>query len=351
MAEPATKPEQGVEPTDVHGSLKAYLEKSPTLSAFSKPEEINAEESEDTEAEVVQEEEDQVEGDDAFDDDTEDSGDLEEEAEDNEAEFESEEDEESEEPEDIFDRKVKVKVDGEDVEVTVREAADGYLRTEDYQRKTQEVANIKRSLIGESEELKQGLEMVQAFMTAELKAYEGFDWEGLKAEDPNKYLLKREEYESAARRVQGVYATYQQVMQQQAEKQAELMQEHAQEELKILQQQMPELADESKRKAIGQTWLNAAKGFGFTEEEFLNTADHRLFIMLDKAQKYDELMANREKVTKKKVQNKGKKVVKGQRRDTDASQKQRNEQAVVERFQKQQNVDSAADLIAQRLRS
>ena len=44
MAEPAVTQETGGEGTDVHSTLKAYLEKSPALSSIVKPEEINAEE-------------------------------------------------------------------------------------------------------------------------------------------------------------------------------------------------------------------------------------------------------------------------------------------------------------------
>ena len=40
----------------------------------------------------------------------------------------------------VADRYVRVRVDGQDVEVPVREALQGYSRTADYTRKTQELA-------------------------------------------------------------------------------------------------------------------------------------------------------------------------------------------------------------------
>jgi hypothetical protein len=47
-------------------------------------------------------------------------------------------------PSELADRYVRVKVDGEDVEVPLREALDGYSRTADYTRKTQELAQQRQ---------------------------------------------------------------------------------------------------------------------------------------------------------------------------------------------------------------
>ena len=355
MAEPAVTPQAGGEGTDVHSTLKAYVtERSPILSSIIKPEEINAEESDDTEANVVDEPEveEEVSNEVEDSDEDQDSEEVDEDQDLIEALDEDADDEDTESPQEVdLEAKVKVKVDGEEFEITVEEATRGYQRERDYVRKTEEVANLKKALLDESSQLKQGLEMVQSFMTAELKAYDEVDWAALKAENPNEYLLKREEYDSAVNRIKGVYATYQQVVQAEQVKQQELAQEAAQAELTRLGEIMPELTNEETRKAKGQQWLNAAQSLGFSEEEFLSVADHRLFIMLDKAMKYDALIAKREAVKDKKVRNKGKQVKKGQRRDSDASQSQKQEQAVMDRFTKQQDVDSAAGLIAQRLRS
>jgi hypothetical protein len=107
----------------------------------------------------VELEEDDLEG---FDDEESDE-DLEDEDEDGES------DEDEDEPADdnpVLEEKFTVKVDGEEVEVTVREALEGYQRREDYTRKTQELAEARKAFEGEIQEYAEVFENVTAFEEA-----------------------------------------------------------------------------------------------------------------------------------------------------------------------------------------
>lgn len=84
-------------------------------------------------------------------------------------EDEDESDEEDDEPEDdspVLDEKFTVKVDGEELEVTVREALEGYQRREDYTRKTQELSEARKAFEGEIQEYAEVFENVTAFEEA-----------------------------------------------------------------------------------------------------------------------------------------------------------------------------------------
>lgn len=85
---------------------------------------------------------------------------------------ESADEDDAEEPEDEFDdnpvldEKFTVKVDGDEVEITVKEALEGYQRREDYTRKTQELAEARRAFESEIEEYAEVLDNVSAFEDA-----------------------------------------------------------------------------------------------------------------------------------------------------------------------------------------
>lgn len=75
-------------------------------------------------------------------------------------------DEESEEADidpDFLSETVTVKVDGEEREITVKEALEGYQRREDYTRKTQELSEARQAFEQEIQEYSETLENVAAF--------------------------------------------------------------------------------------------------------------------------------------------------------------------------------------------
>ena len=76
------------------------------------------------------------------------------------------EDEEAVDDNPVLDEKFTVKVDGEEVEVTVREALEGYQRREDYTRKTQELSEARKAFEGEIQEYAEVFENVSAFEEA-----------------------------------------------------------------------------------------------------------------------------------------------------------------------------------------
>lgn len=76
---------------------------------------------------------------------------------------EDEADESDDEQPDFYDEKVVVKVDGEEREITVKEALEGYQRREDYTRKTQELSEARQAFEQEIQQYAEVLENVEAF--------------------------------------------------------------------------------------------------------------------------------------------------------------------------------------------
>lgn len=339
MAEPATTlPKGGVVQTDLHSQLKAYLDRQSGITDEPAP---KAEEDVKDEAEeILDEEEDSgvEEGDESSLED------------DNESEFTDEEEADEEESDaDFLQRKIHVTSDGEDLEITVEEASKGYLRNQDYTKKTQALADLRKHTVQFAEQLKQGIQLVDQFMSAELAPYEQLDWEALKAEDESKYLMAREEYRSAQQRVQGLRQSYADVTRQQTQHQMELMKGKINEEAQLLAEYKPEIKAEKTRGQVTDAWKAYSKTIGFSEDEFQRLMDHRIFKLLDKAMQFDELQKKGQSIREKKVRKAGKQVQKGAQRDRATSTSQKIEQDLMKNFSTKKNVDSAAALLKYRM--
>ena len=125
-------------------------------------------------------------------------------------EEESEEDESEEEPE-VY----AVKVDGEELEVSLEELVQGYSRHSDYTRKTQELASQRDEMVKLQQqwtnemsqaqaERQQYIDAIGQFVQNSMGGLEQFqnvDWENLRQTDPIAFVTKKEELREAQDRV------------------------------------------------------------------------------------------------------------------------------------------------------
>jgi hypothetical protein len=248
----------------------------------------------------------------------EEQGELEDESEDEEEE-EPELEEEEEETEEVY----SVKVDGEEMDVSLDELIKGYSRQSDYTRKTQDLASERGELAKLREEWANEISQAQAerqqyidnigqivanSVTA-LDSFQNVNWERLRETDPIAFVTKREEYREAQEKIS-------QLQQQQKEAQAKqdaefqrVKQAAVQEEYNKLVERVPEWADGNKRSKIATDLSSYAIDQGFTKHELAELIDHRSLIVLMKAQKYDELQNS--DIKSKKVKNKPKVIRSG----------------------------------------
>ena len=231
---------------------------------------------------------------------------------------ESDEAEEAEEPEETT--LYTVKVNGEDTEVTEDELIRGYSRQSDYTKKTQELAEERRSMDAakaqydselsqlqqERQQYVEALTHVIQSSMAGLEQYGDIDWATLKEEDPIQYITKRDEYREIQERTRENQHRMQLAQQQQNAEMQEVQKRVLQEEHGKLVAALPEWGEPASQKKLATDVRAYAIEQGYTPEEIGTLVDHRSLLVLMKAQKYDALQ--KADVKSKKVKNKPKVV-------------------------------------------
>jgi len=256
----------------------------------------------------------------------------EEESDEEESEEESEEDEVEEESE-VY----AVKVDGEELEVSLDELISGYSRHSDYTRKTQEIASERNQMakmqqhwaneiLQTQSERQQYIETLGQVVNNSMSGLEQFanvDWDSLKESDPIAFMTKREELREAQDRVQSMRNEQGMAQQQQFEELQRMKGMAVKEEQQRLLEVVPEMADATKRKEIASSMTSYALEQGFSQEELKELVDHRHFLVLMKAQKYDALQNS--DVKSKKLKNKPKviRAGKGSNKKSDTAKAKR----------------------------
>jgi hypothetical protein len=224
------------------------------------------------------------------------SAETQDEAEESSEEVEGEDEEYEEEA--PRDEKFVVKVDGKEIEVPKDELIRGYQREADYTRKTQKLAE-ERKLVesefqqvrGEREQYSQILGQLQQKLQ-ELQPQEP-DWNRLEVEDPTEYARQ---WTSHQRRQQQVYAVQAEQERLNQMRQAELqktMQQIMATEVSRLKEKIPEWSSPEKAKTEGKALLEYGQNLGFSEQELNTITDSRALLALHKAWKYDQMMSKR----------------------------------------------------------
>ena len=326
------------------GSIREAQE---ALLGIMEPEEVKPEEEEATpteEEESTEEDQDdsleEVSEEEPEESEEEDEGDLEESAEDQEQE---------EDP--LF----TVTANGEEIEVTYDELLKGYSRQADYTRKTQELSNLRQEYergaqqyaqsLPELENLKQQYSQALGNMISNSVAgLERFniDWDALREDDREEYLVKREEYREAQDQIRGLQerkAQEDQALNQQAQQNFQnlVVQEHQR-----MAEQIPEWADKESRAELASSIKQYATSKGFTEQELSSLVDHRYLITLMKAMKYDGLQDS--DIKAKKLKNKPKVIRSGKGKEKSADSKSKRA-AKMKRLRSSGHVDDAASIL------
>lgn len=201
---------------------------------------------------------------------------------------------ESEEPEAQPEvQLVKVKVDGEELEVPFDEVLKGYSRTADYTKKTQQVAEVRKKAEEEAEVARaarqqylEGLELLKSQLAVDQEP----NWEELRKNDPIEFVTQRELHRERKEKLAALEAERQRVLTHQQQEQAKWLGQHIQAEQEKLLQVLPDWKDSAKAKAEKEMIAEYAKGLGFTEQELSSLYDHRAVVALRKAALYDKMV-------------------------------------------------------------
>lgn len=244
----------------------------------------------------------------------------------------------------------KVKIDGEEAEVTLEEALSGYQRERTFHKRMNEVSQKSKAIEAESAETKrlrdQYAEGLQQLEQA-LKVPEP-NWEELRRTKTNEEFASiHAEYQIQQNNLAKVQQQQQAIMsQQQAEAQAQY-QNHLKAEFDTMLDKIPTWRDEKVREAERSKVISYAKSqMGYTDDEIAQASDHRAIVTLRKAMLYDELMGGKTQA-KKKVKTAPKMVKAGSPKTKSEVVSKRN-QDMMKRFNNNSTVEGAVELLLNR---
>lgn len=201
------------------------------------------------------------------------------------------------------DTLVTVKIDGKTQQITLKEAREGYQRQSDYSRNMNALREEKQEVDAVRQQVLVERQQYEALIPALRQQLEQLlpqepDWEKLHREDPLNYPLIRDQWRDYQERLAATRAEQERLSYiRQQEEQAQLRQ-IVQEGQKWLVEKNPEWKDAKKWDDARSKLKDYGRKVGYTEEELAQAYDPRALLVLDKARRYDELMANRPKPVK-----------------------------------------------------
>jgi hypothetical protein len=212
------------------------------------------------------------------------------------SEEQSEDDDESEEQDQP--QTFTVKVDGKEVAVTLDELQKGYSRTQDYTRKTQQIAEVRKQVEQETQAIRaerQQYAQLLGALQAQLQVSEPqVDLERLYHEDPIEWVRQKEVLRERQEKAYAIQAEQQRLSYVGQQEQQRAMEVHLESQKDALLAALPEWKDPKKAKAEKALVLESAKSVGFSDDDLKSVYDHRLVLLLRKAAMYDQMVSKRQ---------------------------------------------------------
>lgn len=244
-----------------------------------------------------------------------------------------------------------VTIGDEELEVTEDELLSGYQRQRDYTRKTQEVAEQRKSLESELEQTQaerakyaKALEQILEEDSKELEQFNDIDWDTLRAENPNEFLMKHYEMQQVRERLAGRKQAREEALKGVdgfSTKQEQAVLEREQARVK----ELVEGWEGENHQQLVDTLRDQANKEGFTDEDAALFKHAQVIKLLQKANKYDEIVAKKDSVVQKKVQRKVPKVVKtGNKSDSAESKALAQQQKQMERFKQTGKLEDSVNV-------
>ena len=192
-----------------------------------------------------------------------------------------------------------VKVDGKPVRVTLKEALEGYARTQDYTRKTQELADHRKMVDqeitaarGEREQYAAVLNTLRERLGDDAGEPTQAQWDKLAAEYPERYATEYANYQRRKEARAAVTAEQDRLAGERGVEQKKVFHEFLDKQREALLEKLPAWKDPEKYKASSKAVFDFAKDtYGFTARELDQAYDHRVIVMAEDARKWHNLQA------------------------------------------------------------
>lgn len=303
-----------------------------------RPEEQEAPQPMEAEAEVT-EEDTQLEAE-SYEDDEDDAYDVEESEEDDDYEDGEEEPQES-----LY----TVKVDGEEIEVSLDEALQGYQRQQAFTKRSQEAAEMRKAAEKEAAEAKQARDYYAQQLDVLAQQIQQTipqepDWVSLAKEvTAEEYNAIRAEYDNRQANLAKVEQERQALSQQQTVEQQKMLEEHLRAQRSDMLNRIPKWKDDDVRNKERLEVVEYARNIGFSEQEVAQATDARAVELLYKAMQWDNLQ--RKKPTAKKRTRQAPKMAKAGQPRTKKQVASRSRQQSMSRLNKERSVDAAVSYL------
>lgn len=240
-----------------------------------------------------------------------------------------------------------VKVDGEEVQVSIDDLKRSYSGQAYIQKGMQEAANQKKeaeavyqALLQERQQTSQLLSQMQS---GEMLQEPQAPTKELFNKDPIGYMEAKMQYDEAKSEFDKQQATIQQAQAQQNQQMEYARQVYLKEEMQKLTQVIPDFADPEKAGKMRDDLVQGGMKLGFSEAELAEVSDHRALVALYKAMKYDEIVNGKEKAVNK-TKNSRKMVKPGAKKSASLSKVKAREKAV-SRMKQTGDVNDVANFI------
>jgi len=194
----------------------------------------------------------------------------------------------------------KVKVAGQELDVTLDELRNGYSRDADYRQKTEELSHQRKNFQSESEkqrldysqklnDLNQSLSLAKQQLNTE---YDSAELEKLYDENPTEaarieHKLKRKQQKLDL------------AMQQTQSEQKKQFDTFLQDQQKKLELKMPEFSDPAKSQNLKAGMKSTLNNYGFNDSEVAQVYDHRIVMLVNDAMKYRNMQNSKPNLAKK----------------------------------------------------
>ena len=241
------------------------------------------------------------------------------------------------------DSTYKVKVAGQELDVTLDELKNGYSRDADYRRKTEELSYDKKQFMSESEkqrqdyssklnELNQLMSVAQQQLNTEINSV---DLEKLYEEDPteaarieHRLRRKQEKLNSAMAKTQS--------------EQNKQFENFLSDQKNKLVTKLPEFSDPDKASKLKSSMKTTLNNYGFNDQEISQVYDHRIIVLVNDAMKYRNMQNSKPNLAKK-ISKPGKVFSSGVKKDkTELNFSKRKEK--LSRLKKTGNIKDATSI-------
>tara|TARA_R110000824_G_scaffold74386_1_gene189149 strand:+ start:1569 stop:2588 length:1020 start_codon:yes stop_codon:yes gene_type:complete len=217
---------------------------------------------------------------------------------------ESDDEEEEDDAPVVEEQRYRVKAGDAEAEVTLEELKNAYMRTADYTRKTQHVAEQRKeaeanleAVLGERQRYADQLAVLEQALSQQEPTREY--WDQLREDDPIEFSIQQNLARDRKDAVAQIKAEQDNVQQQHAAQLQAQAAERMEQERARMNEIIPEWLDEelaAKEKAAVVTY---AQRQGYSESELSQVSDARAVSMIRKAYLYDSLMSGKTAALKK----------------------------------------------------